>query len=120
MSEIPFKVGGHEWTEYRPAGTSRHETPADVCITCSDNKGTLVPMSFCLVFAPLVEEEYRKMFDQRADDTYDSWNVSWKTFDPANGEQTHNRGFPFHADANDFSDTLEDNPDAYDIRIWDA
>lgn len=67
MQEIPFEVGGHRWTDYRPAGETRHAIPADICVTCSDEEvGRLVPISFCPVFAPLVEAEYRAQFGPAA------------------------------------------------------
>jgi hypothetical protein len=55
-----------------------------------------------------------------AGDTYGPWNVSWKTHSPADGERGHNRGFPFHTDAQDFADTLESDPEVYDLTIWDS
>jgi hypothetical protein len=38
----------HKPIIYRPAGESRHTTPAEVCSGCSDfETGQLVPASFC-------------------------------------------------------------------------
>lgn len=48
----------HLPVDYRPDGASRHETPAEVCGTCSDfESGRLVPVSFCPTAAAHSAEE---------------------------------------------------------------
>lgn len=49
----------HQPVDYRPAGSDRCETPADVCGTCSDfERGHLVPVSFCAEARRKSEEFY--------------------------------------------------------------
>jgi hypothetical protein len=49
----------HLPVHYRPAGTDRWETPADVCAACSDfDLGRLVPVSFCPDAARASAEEH--------------------------------------------------------------
>lgn len=56
-----MEADGHASVDYRPEGESRHMIPAEVCKKCSDfEAGRLVPVSFCPVLGPLVEQEYRE------------------------------------------------------------
>lgn len=57
-----WEADGHRSELYRTDGETRHSVPVEICRTCSDRTGTLVPVSFCTVLGPLVEQEYRALF----------------------------------------------------------